>query len=108
MVDYGVVTASQSGLGVGRGLIRTDKNNFAPRIGVAFRLTDKSVLRGGYGFYFPTSAAQGMRDPIGTNAFNQRLTKRNVDANGDPLPIDQQLNPWPGVTHGFSPLTGVL
>jgi hypothetical protein len=106
MVDYGVVTASQSGLGVGRGLIRTDKNNFAPRVGVAFRLTDKSVLRGGYGFYFPTSAAQGMRDPIGTNAFNQRLTKRNVDANGDPLPIDQQLNPWPGFTHGFSPLTG--
>jgi hypothetical protein len=47
-----------------------------------------------------------MRDPIGTNAFNQRLTKRNVDANGDPLPIDQQLNPWPGFTHGFSPLTG--
>jgi hypothetical protein len=108
IVNYGggVATASQSGLGIGRALIRSDKNNFAPRIGVAFRLTDKSVLRGGYGFYYPTSAAQGMRDAIATNAFNQGLTKRNTDENGNLLPIDQQLNPWPGFSHGFSPLTG--
>jgi hypothetical protein len=102
----GVVTASQSKLGIGPALIRTDKNNFAPRLGVAFRLTDKSVLRGGYGFYYPTSAAQQMRDAIATNAFNQGLTKRNIDDNGDPLPPDQLLNPWPGFSHGFSPMTG--
>ena len=108
IVNYGggIVTASQSGLGIGRSLIRTDKNNFAPRIGVAFRLSDKSVLRGGYGFYYPTSAAQQMRDAIATNAFNQGLTKRNVDDEGNPLPPDQLLNPWPGFSHGFSPLTG--
>jgi Carboxypeptidase regulatory-like domain len=101
-----VVLASKSGLGIGRGLVRTDKNNFAPRIGMALRLGSKSVIRGGYGFYYPTSAAQGIRDPIATNAFNQGLTKRNTDANGDPLPVDQQLNPWPGFNHGFSPFTG--
>ena len=101
-----VVLASQSGLGIGRGLVRTDTNNFAPRIGMALRLGSKSVIRGGYGFYYPTSAAQGIRDPIATNAFNQGLTKRNTDANGDPLPADQQLNPWPGFSHGFSPFTG--
>jgi hypothetical protein len=101
-----VVLASQSGLGIGRGLVRKDTNNFAPRIGMALRLGSKSVIRGGYGFYYPTSAAQGIRDPIATNAFNQGLTKRNTDANGDPLPVDQQLNPWPGFSHGFSPFTG--
>jgi hypothetical protein len=107
MVDLlPVVLASQSGLGIGRGLVRTDTNNFAPRIGMALRLGSKSVIRGGYGFYYPTSAAQGIRDPIATNAFNQGLTKRNTDANGDPLPVDQQLNPWPGFNHGFSPFTG--
>src|SRR5262249_5632676 len=28
-----------------------DKGNFAPRLGVAFRLRDRTVLRGGYGIY---------------------------------------------------------
>jgi len=95
--QFVVVTADKSGLGVGRGLVREDKNNLAPRVGLAFRLTDKSVLRGGYGFYYPTSAAQGIRDPIATNPFNQGLTKKNLG-----MPIQQ----WPGFQHGFSPLTG--
>jgi len=86
-----VVTAAQSGLGIGRGLVRTDKNNFAPRVGVALRLTNSSVVRGGYGVYYPTAAAQGIRDPISTNAFNQALTKRNL---GTPL------GAWP------TPMTG--
>jgi hypothetical protein len=89
-----VVTAAQSGLGIGRGLVRTDKNNFAPRVGGAFRLTEKSVLRGGYGVYFPTSAAQGIRDPLSTNSFN--ITRTKSDAGINPT----QLQPWP------FPLTG--
>jgi hypothetical protein len=92
-----VVTASQSGLGIGRGLVRTDKNNLAPRLGFALRLGDKSVVRGGYGFYFPTTAAQGIRDPIATNPFNQGLTKK---VSPDPL------QGWPGFQHGFSPFNG--
>jgi hypothetical protein len=93
------VTAAQSGLDIGRGLVRMDKNNFAPRVGIAFRLDNKSVLRGGYGFYFPTSAAQGIRDPIATNPFNQGVTKRPTDP-------ANPLQPWPGFAHGFSPLSG--
>jgi hypothetical protein len=99
-----VVTAAQSGLDIGRGLVRTDKNNLAPRIGFALRLGDKSVLRAGYGLYYPTSAAQGIRDPIATNPFNQSLTKRSIDADGNP--INPPLSGWPGTTNGFSPLTG--
>jgi hypothetical protein len=95
--QFVVTDASQSGLNVGGGLVREDKNNFAPRVGAAFRLTDKSVIRGGYGFYYPTSAAQGIRDPIATNPFNQSLSKSFVTT---------PLQPWPGFSHGFSPLTG--
>jgi hypothetical protein len=100
-----VVTAAQSRLGIGRGLVRMDKNNLAPRVGFALRLGDKSVVRGGYGFYYPTSAAQGIRDPIATNPFNQSLTKQvGVDQNGNTVTLDG----WPGFQHGFSPLTGGL
>jgi hypothetical protein len=93
IADTGIplVTAAQSGLGIGRGLVRTDKNNFAPRVGMALKLGENSVVRGGYGVYFPTSAAQGIRDPISTNAFNQTQTKQKIT---DPL------QPWP------TPMTG--
>ncbi len=96
IISYGVVLAKDAG--VGRGLVSLDKNNFAPRIGAAYRIGDKSVIRGGYGVFFPTSAAQGMRDALATNPFNQGRTVSNTAA--------APLSPWPGFQHGFSPLTG--
>ena len=92
-VTYGVVTAEDAG--VGRGLIKTDKNNFAPRVGAAWRLTENSVLRGGYGIFYPTSAAQGIRDAIATNTFNQRITKRGTSG------LPGGINP-----RGITPFTG--
>jgi hypothetical protein len=35
-----------------RGLISPDLNNFAPRIGFAYRITNKLVLRSGYGIFY--------------------------------------------------------
>jgi hypothetical protein len=35
-----------------RGLINPDLNNFAPRIGLAYQITDKLVLRTGYGIFY--------------------------------------------------------
>lgn len=75
-ITYGTVTAAEAG--VGRGLVHTDKNNFAPRLGAAWRITEKSVVRGGYGIVYPTSAAQGMRDAIATNTFNQTVRTRQT------------------------------
>lgn len=34
-----------------RGFFRSDKSNFQPRIGLAYRMTDKTVLRSGWGIY---------------------------------------------------------
>jgi hypothetical protein len=96
IINFGVITAAKVSLG--RGLLNADKDNFAPRIGMAWRVGDKSVVRAGYGIYYPTSAAQGIRDPIGTNGFNQGVTARNR-ASGP-------LEGWPGFQHGISPVTG--
>jgi len=97
IVDFGFAFANQYSLG--RGTVRADKHNFAPRVGLAYRIGDKSVLRGGYGIYYPTSAAQGIRDPIATNPFNQGITKRSVAGN--------PLQGWPGNgVDGISPLSG--
>src|SRR5882672_7802433 len=98
IISFGYVLARDSGLGVGRGTVRTDTTDFSPRVGVAYRLGNKSVIRGGYGIYYPTSAAQGIRDPIATNPFNQSITKR-----GTVTPLDG----WPDANNtGISPITG--
>lgn len=40
-------------------LINPDKNNFMPRLGVAYKITDRTVLRAGYGlFYTPENDAR--------------------------------------------------
>lgn len=38
--------------GVPRSGVKLDKNNFAPRVGFAYRLFDKTALRGSYGVYY--------------------------------------------------------
>lgn len=102
LLAVGVVTASESGLGVGRGLVRPDRSDFGPRVGGAYRLTSKNVIRGGFGLYYPTSSAHIYRDPIATNPFSQAVTKRN----GAGAP---SLGSWPissGGTTGNAPITG--
>ncbi len=38
-----------------RGLFNTDYKNFAPRVGFAYQLMPKLVMRGGYGVFYPPS-----------------------------------------------------
>src|SRR5438128_517931 len=73
-----IKTADQ--IGVGDGLIKTDKNNFSPRVGFAYRLggSDRSVLRGGFGIFHPTVAVQGLRDLMATNEFRYGIVRRGV------------------------------
>src|SRR5205823_1840494 len=85
MVAYGVTTADKAG--VGRGLVRTDTNNLAPRVGVAWRVGGNSVIRGGIGVFYPTSAAQGIRDAMASAPFNQGVTYNNTAA--------KPIQPWP-------------
>ena len=47
-----------------RGIVKTDKSNFAPRIGAAYQVTDKFVLRGGFSkLYMLSPVAPGPSTP---------------------------------------------
>src|SRR5262249_42293529 len=62
-------------------MVRPDRNNFAPRLGLALNLTGKTVFRAGGGVFF--DAAFG-RDPLGVGAA--------VDLNNAPL--EMLLDPY--------------
>jgi hypothetical protein len=59
-------------------LVNSDKNNFSPRVGFAWRLDEanKTVLRSGFGMFHPTVAVQGIRDLLATNEFRFINTRR--------------------------------
>jgi hypothetical protein len=51
----------------GRGLVKPDKNNFAPRIGLAYQLNPKTVVRVGYGRFFMSFERAGSEDQLALN-----------------------------------------
>jgi len=50
---------------LGKSLVKSDKNNFAPRIGLAYQLTPRTVLRAGYGRFFMLFERAGSEDQMG-------------------------------------------
>ena len=51
----------------GKGLVQTQKNNFAPRVGFAYQFTPKFVVRGGVGMFYNSFDNQGYGPNIGEN-----------------------------------------
>jgi len=51
----------------GAGLINTQKDNFAPRIGFAYQFTPKFVVRGGYGIFYGGFENRGGYPALGYN-----------------------------------------
>ena len=73
----------------------TDYRDIQPRIGVAYKLSDRLVLRGGYGLFFTNFQDNAMLQNIGFNA-----TTPLVTASNPVTPIPNLLsNPFPsGIT----------
>lgn len=66
-------TASEAG--IPGALLPADKNNFGPRLGFAYKLTGKTVIRGGYGEFFWTMPLSQILQASRTSApFNLRYT----------------------------------
>ncbi len=81
-----------------RGLTNLDRNNFSPRIGVAFALTPKTILRGGYGlFYGATTLLSESR--LGFSVSTPWI----VSNDGSLTPASTLSNPFP---NGLQAATG--
>jgi len=80
-------------------LVRPDRNNFAPRIGFAWKPFSKTVVRGGYGINYNTGAYQGIVQQLALQPpFSTTTT--NVQA---PFPSLPDLT----LQIGFPPVTGI-
>ncbi len=55
-----LILAQATGSRFDRTLVNTDRNNFGPRFGFAYRATDKTVVRGSYGVYYGNVIFQGV------------------------------------------------
>ncbi len=53
--------------GNSRSLVKTDKNNFAPRLGFAYSLSDQTAIRGGYGISYFTDKFGATGGTLNTN-----------------------------------------
>ena len=75
-------TADQAGFPAG--LLPADNNNFGPRVGMAYRVTDRWVIRAGYGRYFWTMPLSQILQTSRTNPpLNLRFENSIGDQNGD-------------------------
>jgi hypothetical protein len=97
--------------------VQWDKNNWAPRAGFAYRLNERTVVRGGYGLsYFAHTfgfygATLGGMYPVVINAtygiLNDFLPEGNIATvpmpSGPPLPANGILNPAPDQVYWFIP-----
>jgi hypothetical protein len=73
-----------------------DTNNFAPRIGMAYKITDSLVWRAAYGIFYPPTGVYGYGAPsYGANGF-EGDTSMLVSSDGGLTPTNYLSNPFPG------------
>ena len=72
-----------------------DYNDFGPRFGFAYRFTEKTVLRGGYGVFYtpPRNAAIGLG--TGFQGFSQVTNWFTTYQNDGATPWGRLSDPWP-------------
>lgn len=62
-----ITVADRGRCGVGRSLTHTDYNNFAPRLGLAYQATSKTVIRSGFGVFYGRDEDVGIQRRLPNN-----------------------------------------
>ena len=72
-----------------RGLVKPDRNNFAPRVGAVYKLDDKTLLRGGWGIFYNLFDRVGSEDQLALN-LPGLVNKTITQTSGSPVFFLQQ------------------
>jgi carboxypeptidase family protein/TonB-dependent receptor-like protein len=65
--ETGSVVLAKDGSLEDRGLVKPDKNNFAPRVGFVYKIDERMLVRGGYGVFYNLFDRVGSEDQIALN-----------------------------------------
>jgi hypothetical protein len=89
----GLVFANRNG--TPRGNKDPDNNNFAPRVGLAYRVTSRLVVRSGFGIFFsPITGIGPSTGSTGALSFNA-VTNITTSIDGGRTPFTTLSNPFP-------------
>ena len=72
-----------------RALVNPDRNNFAPRVGVVYKLDEKTLLRGGWGMFYNLFDRVGSEDQLALN-LPGLVNKTITQTSGSPVFIYNQ------------------
>lgn len=88
---------------------RTDFSDWAPRIGLAYKISDKLVVRGGYGIFYPQTGGGANDGYASTTTWVSTVGGDGINLNPSaPLsnPFPQGLNAPVGASRGLLTLVG--
>ena len=68
-----------------RALVKPDRNNFAPRIGLVYQLNDRTVVRGGYGIFYNSLDRIGSEDQLALNPPGLRNINQTTTSSTTPV-----------------------
>ena len=92
-----VVLAKSSGSIYDRTLIHPDRNDWAPRVGLSYTVTPRTVLRGGYGIFYQQQDRYGSESQLALNP--PQLIDVNLVSNSPADPPVMVLR------NGFAPIS---
>src|SRR5206468_12565738 len=88
-------------------LISPDRNNFAPRIGLAYTATPKTVLRAGYGVFYNHTNRLGREGLLGFNPPFIILADQQIAGSGALRSSDAIFRLQDGIPPGFVDISRV-
>ena len=80
---------------VGRSLVKPDKNNIAPRLGIVYQLTPETVVRLGYGRFYMLFERAGSEDQLSLNLpwlVNNVVTAANNNSTANNIRLQTGFN----------------